>query len=53
MEGSPVSAAGAFLGGASGRLLPASLPLRFFGAAAVYHVAAWLVQAASAVMPAQ
>ncbi|HYD77634.1 hypothetical protein [Ramlibacter sp.] len=33
---------GAFLGGASGRLLPASVPLRFFGAAAACHVLAWL-----------
>lgn len=38
--------AGAFLGGASGRLLPASVPLRFFGAATAYHVLAWLVLAA-------
>ena len=43
-----MTTAGAFLGGASGRLLPVSLPLRFFGAAAVYHLAAWLVLAASA-----
>ena len=43
-----MSTAGAFLGGASGRLLPASLPLRFFGAAVAYHLLAWLVLAASA-----
>lgn len=36
---------GAFLGGASGRLLPASVPLRFFGAAAGCHALAWLVLA--------
>ncbi len=30
-----------FLGGARGRLLPASVPFRFFGAAVVFHVAAW------------
>ncbi len=33
---------GAFLGGANERLLPASIPFRYFGAAAVFHVAAWL-----------
>jgi len=38
-----VTVAGAFLGGASGRLLPASIPLRFFGAAVAYHVLGWLV----------
>jgi len=37
--------AGTFLGGASGRLLPASVPLRFFGAAAAYHVLGWLALA--------
>lgn len=42
------AAGGAFLGGASGRLLPASVPLRFFGAAVAYHLAAWLVLALSA-----
>ncbi|WBY03227.1 hypothetical protein PE066_06750 [Ramlibacter tataouinensis] len=36
---------GAFLGGASGRLLPASVPLRFFGTAAACHVLAWLALA--------
>lgn len=43
--GKPV---GAFIGSAKGRLLPASIPLRFFGAAAVYHLMAWLALAASA-----
>jgi len=38
--------AGAFIGGAKGRLLPASIPLRFFGAAVVYHLLAWLALAA-------
>lgn len=33
--------AGGFLDGAGGRLLPASLPMRFFGAAVVFHAAAW------------
>ncbi len=33
---------GAFLGGAKGRLLPASIPLRFFGAAAAFHLLAWV-----------
>lgn len=32
---------GAFLGGAAGRLLPASIPFRYFGAAVVFHVLAW------------
>ncbi|MBL0423644.1 hypothetical protein [Ramlibacter alkalitolerans] len=40
-----MTVAGAFLGGASGRLLPASVPLRFFGAAVVYHALGWLVLA--------
>ena len=40
-----MSLAGAFLGGANGRLLPASLPFRFFGAAVAYHVLGWLVLA--------
>ncbi|MDP6689132.1 MAG: hypothetical protein QF384_06525, partial [Alphaproteobacteria bacterium] len=31
----------AFLGSASERLLPLSLPFRFFGAAVVFHLAAW------------
>ncbi len=38
---------GAFLGGANGRLLPASVPLRFFGAAAACHVLAWLALVAA------
>jgi hypothetical protein len=33
---------GAFLGGAKGRLLPASIPLRFFGAATAFHLLAWI-----------
>lgn len=33
---------GTFLSGAGGRLLPVSLPLRFFGAAVVFHLLAWL-----------
>lgn len=40
--------AGAFLAGAGGRLLPASLPWRFFGAAVVFHALAWLALLAGA-----
>src|SRR6266545_957001 len=35
--------AATFLGGAKSRLLPASIPLRFFAAAAAFHVVMWLV----------
>ncbi len=35
--------AGGFLGGARDRLLPASIPFRFFLAAALFHFLAWLV----------
>jgi len=42
-RGAPV-----FLGGAKGRLLPASIPLRFFGAAAAFHLLAWLALAVGA-----
>ncbi len=38
--------AGAFIGGAKSRLLPASIPLRYFGAAVCYHLLAWLALAA-------
>lgn len=31
-----------FLGGAKSRLLPPSIPFRFFGAAAAFHVALWV-----------
>jgi hypothetical protein len=34
--------AATFLGGAKSRLLPASIPFRFFGAAVVFHLLAWL-----------
>ncbi len=40
--------AGAFISGAKGRLLPASIPLRYFGAAVVYHLLAWLALAVGA-----
>ena len=40
--------AAAFLGGAIGRLLPASIPFRYFGAAAVFHVLAWAALAVGA-----
>ena len=43
-----MSAAGAFLGGARSRLLPASIPLRFFGAAVAFHLLAWLALGAGA-----
>jgi hypothetical protein len=39
---------GSFLGGAKSRLLPPSLPFRFFAAAAAFHVAAWTVLASGA-----
>ncbi|MDH4290004.1 MAG: hypothetical protein OEV65_14790, partial [Aquincola sp.] len=39
---------GQFLAGAGGRLLPASVPLRWFAAAAVFHALAWLALAAGA-----
>jgi hypothetical protein len=41
-------AAGAFLAGAASRLLPASIPFRFFGAAVVYHLLAWIALGAGA-----
>lgn len=44
--------AGAFLGGAQGRLLPPSIPFRFFAAAVAFHVAFWaLLLAAAAELP--
>ncbi len=43
-----MSASGAFLGGAKSRLLPATIPLRYFGAAVVFHLLAWLALAAGA-----
>ena len=42
------TAAGAFLGGAASRLLPLSIPFRYFGAALVYHLLAWLALLAGA-----
>lgn len=36
-----MSLAAAFLGGAQGRLLPASIPFRFFIAGIVFHIAMW------------
>jgi hypothetical protein len=41
-------AIGAFLGSAKSRLLPASIPFRFFGAAVVFHIFAWLALAVGA-----
>lgn len=40
--------AAGFLAGATSRLLPASIPLRYFGAAAVFHLAAWIALGAGA-----
>lgn len=40
--------ASTFISSAKGRLLPPSIPFRFFAAAAVFHIAMWLVLAASA-----
>lgn len=37
-----MSQANAFLGGASGRLLPASVPFRFFASAVVFYLLGWL-----------
>lgn len=37
-----MSLAASFLGGAKGRLLPASIPFRFFGAAAAFHILLWI-----------
>jgi hypothetical protein len=37
-----MSVAATFLGGAKSRLLPRSIPFRFFAAAAVFHVMMWL-----------
>jgi hypothetical protein len=34
--------AATFLAGAKGRLLPASIPFRFFAGAAIFHLGAWL-----------
>jgi hypothetical protein len=40
--------AGTFLVGATGRLLPMSIPFRYFGAAVVFHLLAWLALLAGA-----
>ncbi|MFZ4478557.1 MAG: hypothetical protein ACOYNZ_01545 [Rhodoferax sp.] len=37
-----MASAGAFLGGASGRLLPPLVPFRFFASAVLLHLLAWL-----------
>lgn len=44
----PAKLGGTFLAGAKGRLLPASVPLRFFGAAVAFHALAWLALLAGA-----
>jgi hypothetical protein len=41
-------AAGAFIAGAASRLLPPSIPFRFFGAAVAYHLLAWIALFAGA-----
>lgn len=41
-------AAGVFLAGAGSRLLPPSIPFRFFGAAVVFHALAWIALVAGA-----
>jgi hypothetical protein len=38
-----MSVAASFLGGAKSRLLPASIPFRYFAAAAGFHILLWLV----------
>lgn len=43
-----MSIAAAFLGGAKSRLLPPSVPFRFFGAAAILHVLMWMALLAGA-----
>jgi hypothetical protein len=43
-----MSIAATFLGGAKSRLLPASIPFRFFAAAAIFHILLWLVLLAGA-----
>ncbi len=43
-----MSLAASFLGGARGRLLPASIPFRFFGMAVVFHVGLWIALLLSA-----
>jgi hypothetical protein len=40
--------AGTFIVGAASRLLPPSIPFRFFGAAIVYHLLAWIALLAGA-----
>ncbi|MFO1266017.1 MAG: hypothetical protein U1F67_03980 [Rubrivivax sp.] len=39
---------GSFVAGATSRLLPASVPLRWFGAAAFFHACAWVALGAAA-----
>jgi hypothetical protein len=43
-----VTIAGGVLAGAGSRLLPASIPFRFFGAAVAFHLVAWLAALAGA-----
>ncbi len=43
-----MSSPASFLGGAKDRLLPVSIPFRFFATACVFHILAWLVLLAGA-----
>ena len=43
-----MTVAATFLGGAKSRLLPASVPLRFFASAAIFHVLMWVALLAGA-----
>src|SRR5262249_22621737 len=43
-----MTVAATFLGGAKSRLLPASVPLRFFASAAIFHVLMWVAVLAGA-----
>jgi len=43
-----MTVAASFLGGAKSRLLPASVPLRFFASAAIFHVLMWVALFAGA-----
>ncbi|UCE32710.1 MAG: hypothetical protein JSW68_07435 [Burkholderiales bacterium] len=47
-RGRATSLAGGFPGAAAGRLLPGSVPFRYFGAAVAFHALAWLALAAGA-----
>ena len=48
MKAGAVKRGGTFLAGATSRLLPMSVPFRFFGAALVFHLLGWLALLAGA-----